>query len=214
MRFIIQHHPAREVELTRLLESLAAPATIITDTAGKDAPVSAWRTYRRCLEAAGAESAVILQDDAVCCPGFASAAAVAHAVCPGQLVAFFHALAPRNTALAIIRASAPIIALPIYRWVPTVALLWPEGAAADCLRWANEVRRVPENFAADDSIIKLWLDQDWRSLAATSPSLVEHPDDSPSICRTRWVGGRRQRVAAFYTGHEAGPWIERVQSMA
>lgn len=110
-------------------------------------------------------------------------------------------------------AGKPLVELPTYRWVPTVALLWPEDAAAEFLHWADNVRGVPPNFSADDSVVSLWLKTSWRGVYATAPSLVEHPDTGPSIVRTKWAGGRGRRTAVELLSGPIEDWVASVERM-
>jgi hypothetical protein len=80
--------------------------------------------------------------------------------------------------------------------LPTVAVLWPVEAIHDFLDWypAQPPRRNPDR--ADDGVLGRWMSKRSRKVLATLPSLVEHPDDTPSVAQP----GRAPRHAIHYIG--------------
>lgn len=225
MRLVVQHHPSRADVLQRLLQSLTppgdlrdrvralAPVEVVTDPEPGAKLRSPWRTYRACLEALGDGPGLVLQDDAVACPGFVDAAEAAVRARPGRLVAFFHGGVPsvrQQFAQAAARGDHFIEHVG-HGWVPTVALYWPPGQAAAFLAWVDQRTRkeLPRYWRADDGIVARWARATRRGCLLTVPCLVEHPDDTPSLIGARHKGGRNPyRVAALYVGDGAETWIQ------
>ena len=140
---------------------------------------------------------MILQDDALCCQGFARAVERAVELLPDRLVSFFLASHAKVEGLRLCEADRlgqPFVELTQFRWVPLVALMYPPGLAADFHGWAAE-RKVPLNHLADDSVAASWVRARSMSFFCTVPSLVDHPDDTPTL-----VSANRGRTAHCYIG--------------
>jgi hypothetical protein len=214
--FLAQHHPSRANELRRMLASCpGTPFVVVTDP-DPDGKRSAWRTYRACLNRIppAVDHAVIVQDDAVCVPGFADAARVACEARPDALIAFFHPVHPpiaRQAMFKALKARQPFWEIiPRGRFVPTVALAWPRARAAEFVEWADDVKRVRPDSAGDDNIVGEWANKHNVLSLVTAPSIVEHPDDRPSLLRSR-VSGRRTAIAV--AGH-ADEWVNMLSMPA
>jgi hypothetical protein len=189
VRVVIQHHPDRWRLLDRVIASCAdmhPTAVIDPDPTGRP---SAWRTYRRCLEGPhGTSHVLILQDDAVCQPGFATAAVTAAEEKPDALISFFHSKFPNNARMFTWRAmdaGEPFWSIPRGRFIPTVALLWPTKHIEPFLTWVDTIKKLRPDFLGDDSVVGDWVNRSGVEALQTAPSLVEHPDDVPSQCRKR-----------------------------
>lgn len=199
-RLIIQHHPSRPELLARLLASVPGAAYEVVTDPDPEGVESAWRTYRECLQRRPGETTVIVQDDAVGCRGAVAALPLVEADHPGQLVALTVCGAPPRSAARVRRADAQrdrYATLHRDDWVPTVAVMWPADARADCLEWAD--RRFRQDALGDDSIIGKWREHHWREVYATVPSLFQHPDDNPSLIKRRHRdGANRFRVAVVF----------------
>lgn len=89
--------------------------------------------------------------------------------------------------------------LIVGEWVPVVALVWPVEHIQPFLTWANEHGYNASNMRADDAIVGNYCRQLRVAPLATVPSLVEHPDNEPSL-----VGNRTsERRARCYVGDAA-----------
>lgn len=202
----VQHHPSR----ARLLGPLAAacgslPVSVIEDPDphGKPSPL---RCYRECVGRPAPEFThlIVLQDDVQLCDGFDVAATAAIADFPDSLVALFVGGAPRRSAREIVLAHGRgdrYCTLAAMDWVPTVALVWPSAVATEFSRY---LKRVSPDHWADDPIVGNWVHRSRRTVVATVPSLVQHPDVEESLLprRQKRVGAGRNpdRVAAVFTG--------------
>ncbi len=211
MRLLVQHHPARPELLERLLVSLAHPAEVIVDPEPDAKLRSPWRTYRACMEALGVDAGIVLQDDAVACPGFDEAACAAVRARPSRLIAFFHGGTPAVTsAFAHARLRGQQFTEIVGNsWVPTVALYWPPGEAAAFLGYLETRQRaLPRYWRADDGIVAEWVRKKRKGALLTVPCLVQHPDDHPSLINAHHRAGRnRIRVAAEYVEDGAAAWV-------
>jgi len=201
----IQHHPERADLLPPLLDVLA-PAYVATDPdpdAKKRMPL---RSYLAALRAIpdDASHLLIVQDDVRVCRNFRAAAELVVTSRPEALVAFFVPGQPPEMCHAIACAvdrRERIIPLPCRRWVPVVALAWPADLARSFLAY-QEAQRWPPSFGADDEGVGRWSREQGLEILATAPSLVQHPDDTPSLVGRRVRGGR---CAAVYIGDEDDP---------
>lgn len=157
------------------------------DPAGHPSP---WRTYQECLRRAladGADSWVILQDDAIPCEGFTPAAAAALRAKPGSLVAFHVQDFIQRSKLPFLRAhDAGQRWCLLHRndWVPAVALGWHRAVAECCLEWGESTGRA-RRARADDGLLAEFVRACGLQTWATVPSLVEHPNDAGSLMGSR-----------------------------
>lgn len=210
----IQYSPARADLVADLLRDLAHPEVVelATDPAPppEDAPPasplrSPWRTYRHALETtpAWATHRLVLQDDVIACDGFVPAATAAVTARPDRVVSFYVGGNARLAAARVVHAAKQGHAwtdIRQYDWLPAVALSWPVGLLAPFLAWVDSKRWSP-TFRADDQIIGMFLRRQGHVPAATVPSLIDHPDDVPSLISNRARGGRdRLRIAACWIG--------------
>lgn len=196
----VQHHPSRSAALERLLASLGTEAEVIPDPR-PEGPPAAWRTYRAALETPTRDSHVlIVQDDAVAAPDWRPRAKALLREYPGALVAFFHPSHPPATVAAMRRAAAEgrnAIPCANYRWVPTVALVWPTALIEPFLTWIDEWKQPRPDFPADDPLVGEWRTKHRIPGYLAVPCLFDHPDDVPSILKSSTrPGPSRTRMAA------------------
>ena len=205
----VQHHPSRSKELLRLLGSLDVAPQVILDPRPQSKP-SAWRTYKLCLAdlPQGATHVLVIQDDTVAVPNLTLAVEAAAAERPDDLVAFFHGPQPleiKPQLWGTYQAALPFWQVPKGRWIPTVALLWPVAAANDFLHWAEEIKHVPPDWNGDDNLVGEWAGKMRVRCSVTVPSLVEHPDDTYSLCKVQEMRGRRRAVLL---AENATEWVD------
>ncbi len=88
-------------------------------------------------------------------------------------------------------------------FLPVVAVLWPVEKLREFDDWTNEHPHMPglREPRSDDAMGGRWKMATNQDVVATVPSLVEHPDRTPStIGMTAMWGKDRARVAAFFAG--------------
>lgn len=193
----VQHHPARADQLARF-DGL--PVEIVADPDPGGQLRNPWRTYHRALELcpSNVTHRVVLQDDVTVCEGFLGLLDGALTERPDALVALFVPWTLRRAGQDYMRACARRASwcqLARNEWVPVVALAWPVPLLHRFLEWADSNGFPPDKRRADDAIVGRFV----RSVPgvecwATIPSLVEHPDDVPSLIGNRH-GGPKPRSA-------------------
>lgn len=82
-----------------------------------------------------------------------------------------------------------------------VAMIWPRPKAESFLTWA-ETAKLPgmPNPRSDDAVVGSWMKFTRQEILATVPSLVEHPDDTPSVKHDKlkdFYGGKSRRAIWF-----------------
>lgn len=162
-----------------------------------DATASSWRTYAECIREANGGPVCIVQDDVI--PGDNMLAALDQIVArhPGELIAGFHTRYPAAAAPALQKAvdhGSAYARLPVFgAYLPAVCLIWPEWLMALLKAWRPVKDRIS---AADDAMLAMFCRREAgvESYLATVPSLVEHPDSSPSLMGTR----RKQPRSALH----------------
>lgn len=212
----IQHAPARAELAAALVADLgdAIPVELATDPdppppgTPPESPLwNPWRTYRHAVETtpAWATHRLILQDDVLVCAGFSLAAARAVSARPDRPITFYVGGNARLAAARVLHAASrglPWTDVPNYSWCPAVALAWPVRLLEPLLAYVDR-QRWNGSFRADDEIIGRFLRSVGEVPLATVPSLVDHPDDVPSLIGTRARGGRdKGRIAACWIGDE------------
>lgn len=190
----IQHHPARQ-HLLANFSHLPHEVVEDHDPEGKKNP---WRTYRACLERTpvGCTHRLVLQDDTQVCPGFLEAARKALEARPDRMVAFFVPWTLRRGSHKLMQAcmeDQAWVELELQEWVPVVALCWPASLVPEFLGWADGRRYTEQVYRADDAIAGKFCQHRGVAALATVPSLVEHPDDGPSLIGNPRSGSRRAR---------------------
>lgn len=130
---------------------------------------------------------MILQDDCVPVPGYAEAAEQVRALLPDALLAFclqgmIHS-ATRSEFYRALEAGQRLLRLNLRNWCPAMALGWTPALAARALEWDVNVgqKRFRDSYSADDA--RLFYFTQWAKVEvwATVPSIVDHPDDVPSV---------------------------------
>lgn len=199
----VQHHPARVELLKRLTPRLRPYKPSVVVDPGGDVP-SAWRCYRHCLvEPWEGDRLLIVQDDAWPATGFAKALKQIVVSHPDSMIALFMAGAPWRTADLIKRAARGgrrYAAVHPRDFAATVALLWPRADAEAFVAWTDE--HPPAADSGDDNVVGAFIRATGRHVVVTVPSIVQHPDDVPSLIGRRHSHGRNKfRVACvFYDG--------------
>jgi hypothetical protein len=205
----VQHHPSRG-HLLQLLDQLGG-FELVTDPEPDSTVRSALRTYLEALRRTPAHAThrLVVQDDAIACPGFCDLAEKAITERPGDLIAFF---VPGRTLLWKLMLESHErgdrwLQFPNYNWVPTVALCWPVDLIADFLEYAEAVvaQRAHRGLHThgDDPYIGEWKKKRRLPVWATVPCLVQHPDREPSLIRPDLkpkAGANRARAAALFVG--------------
>lgn len=192
------------------LDGLAA--TVVADDGPARDP---WRGHRRCL-AKMAEVTywsgdrfvayshlVVIQDDAIPCPAFRCELECAIAAEPDATLVLFLAAQPKLTAMAATRAfkdGEPFAALHPRDWLPAVAVCYPAAHVADILNWADQDKGRASR--SDDHMLGRWHRERKPRVLAMVPSLVDHPDDVPSVIGNGAGSHGRNpaRVALFIAG--------------
>lgn len=202
---MIQHHPLRADLLPPLLDALdPLPVTVVTDPDPGRTLRSPWRTYRHALvNAPDADHVLILQDDVQLCAGFPAALEAACASRPGRVLAFFVAGQPVDHAQSVRLACSQgwgWAELDPDRWLAAVATCWPCAHVCPLIEFVDG-QGWPEEFFADDEIIGRYIRHAGLRPLASVPSLVEHPDRTPSLVSDRAASGADpDRIAACYIG--------------
>lgn len=174
----VQHYPARAdliPELLRRLEPL--PTEVIAHSSD---PPSPWGGYQLCLtDIPDCTHLLIVQDDTVPVPNFATAIRRVASRHPETPVCLFLSKQPAGTVARAKRAiSRGECYTPLYPapFVPLVGCLWPKAKAEEFLEWTKENRAFPKdpNPRADDSVAAIWMKRTRQHFMVTVPSLVEH----------------------------------------
>jgi hypothetical protein len=157
------------------------------------------------------EPFVILQDDCIPLAGWEPAAISARELLPDALIAFcLQAYVQQVSRSAFWRAmeqGPTLLQIRPQNWVPTLALGWTPELAARCLYWDEVQTELRENATADDG--RLFHFQRGRlgegiQTWVTVPSLVDHPDDVPSVDGGgSGTGKAKRRPLALYAGDPA-----------
>lgn len=178
----IQHHPRREQILPRLLAGLdGLPVEVVPDAGD---PPDPWRGHLRCLERMPESFThlVVIQDDAIVCDEFACELHCSIEAEPDATLVLFLASQPRLTAMAAnraVEAGDPFAPLHHRDYMPAVGISYPAAHVADVLDWNSQPRA--RRSRSDDFMLGQWhRDRNPRVLVCV-PSLVQHPDDVPSV---------------------------------
>lgn len=195
----IQHHPSRAELLPPLLELLAPlPTEVICDDGPP--PPNPWRGYQLCLSGLPKCSHVlVLQDDAIPCVNFNAAILEIAKANPTTPVVLFLGGLPKvtgNNALKALKRGQHYSPVWIRDFVPVVALLWPKEKAEAFMAWSKTHKLPGAVPRSDDAVVGRWMIRERQRILVTIPSLVQHPDNVPSLIgrRAKW-GKDRGRVA-------------------
>lgn len=210
--FAVQHHPSRADLIGPLLETIGADVEVVTDPDPRHPFPSPWRTYQHALERTPirATHRLILQDDVRVCRDFAVTAARAIQARPDRLIAFFVSGRLQEHIRAVTAAcdaDVPWCELGYLSWCPAVALAWPIRLVPAILNFVDKQQWPPE-FRADDEIVGRFLRFAKEHPLASVPSLVEHPDLSPSLVSKRAAYGQDPgRIAACFIHPDCDPGL-------
>lgn len=179
----IQHHPIRSELVQELLGDIPG-AELATDPE-PNAMRNPWRSYRHALQTTppGATHRMIVQDDVRVCDGFLPAVLAAVAAKPDRILSFFVAGNPYEHSQAVYAAcdrGSSWAELDNQRWCPAVCLVWPAYHVPAVLAWVV-AQNWPDAFRADDEIVGRYCRYADVLPLASVPSLVDHPDDVPSL---------------------------------
>jgi len=197
----IQHHPARASLLARLAGRI--PAEIVEDP-DPGAMRNPWRTYHHALGLTPKDAThrIVIQDDAIVCDHFLEAVTAAISAHPDRFFTLFVSRQLRKGARSQMASCAedrPWALLNRQEWVPVVALVWPVEHVWRMLEWAPSRGYLPERKKADDHIVGEYARATNTDIYATVPSLVDHPDDVPSLIGQR-RGDRNRQAVCFVAG--------------
>jgi hypothetical protein len=192
----IQHHPSRS-DLLHRTQHLGGEIVCDPDPNGARNP---WRTYRECLYRTPRDAThrLVLQDDAIVCDHFLEAMQLVLEVRPDNMLALFVPGSHRIAALEMLQAcdrDECFFPFPFGSgsWIPVVALVWPSNVIPEFLEWADTKYPVVKR-RADDAIVGQFARERQKVVLATVPSLVDHPDDVPSLIGNRINERSRQAV--------------------
>ena len=195
MLAIIQHHPTRKSLLPRLTAGLNGMSVQIVEHSS--IPPSPWAGYQLCLRRfleTGVSHACILQDDVVVCRNFVAAVAQITEVQPDVPVCLFVSGTRSHTLRryrGAIDAKQPYSQIWFQDFFPVVAALWPRVKVEEFLDWFDAQDKIPglnKPYRSDDAVAGVWMKFTRQTVLATVPSLVEHPDDTPSV---KWSADSR-----------------------
>jgi hypothetical protein len=200
----IQHRAGRAT-IDRLLENLPPAVKVVEDSGELLDP---WRGYKLCLEDLPEEGhVVILQDDTIVSRNFVPALELIAAANPDTPVSLFLSKTPKRTHnLALLRwGKSRYVTTHQQDLVHVVALLWPVHKAREFTEWIDEnPKRIRglEISTSDDAHVSRWMKLTGQPIRCTIPSIVEHPDDVPSVVNQTKVSGGKDagRTAAFWIG--------------
>ena len=171
-------------------------------------PLNPLRGYMLCLQDLPEEGhLVIVQDDCiVSCNCIPALELIADAT-PDTLVSLFLSKTPRRTHnMALLRhGRSRYVTTHQQDLVHVVGILWPVHKAREFRDWVagNPLKiRGDQLTTSDDAVLTRWMQLTGQTIRVTVPSIVQHPDDVPSIVNQTKVSGGLDtgRTAAFWIG--------------
>ena len=200
----VQHRVGRSESLERLLGQVDQSVEVVTDDGE---PLNPWRGYRLCLTDLPDDSHVaILQDDAIVCRNFSPVIEQIAVVNPTTPVALFMSKHPKRThnAASLRYGKSRYVDVHLQDLVHVVAILWPVAKAREFIDWVdgNPNRLRGKEFQSDDATVTRWMQMTRQRVRSTVPSIVQHPDDLPSVVNPHKVshGADANRVAGYWIG--------------
>lgn len=149
----------------------------------------------------------MIQDDTLACRNFDLALERIAAANPSTIVSLFLSKQPRRTYnMASLRyGKSRYVDVHLQDLVHVVGTLWPVERARAFLTWVDEnPKRVVSvgNRTSDDALLTRWMSLTRERIRVTVPSLIQHPDDVPSIVNSHRVkyGADSGRTAAYWIG--------------
>jgi hypothetical protein len=177
---------------------------VVTDSGE---PLNPWRGYRACLtDLPESGHVAILQDDAIACKNFAPTLELIAAANPECVVELFMSMQPKRThnRASVLYGKTRYVDVHGQDLVHVVGLLWPVAKARSFLDWVdgNPNRLRGKDFQSDDATVTRWMQLTKQRIRATVPSIVQHPDDVPSVVNAHRVkhGADRGRTAGYWIG--------------
>ncbi|HXJ62664.1 MAG TPA: hypothetical protein VNN79_02820 [Actinomycetota bacterium] len=153
---------------------------------------------------------VIVQDDVVPAPNFAEALGHIAAANPDIPVCLFLARLPREASVKAghaMKQRRRYIDLSWRSFLPVVAVLWPVHKALEFRDWADTNPRFPGvgggQPRSDDAMGGRWKMVTRQTVRATVPSIVQHPDEEPSLIGRRAMWGKDAGRVAFLLAEDA-----------
>jgi len=202
----VQHRIGRDDPLQRLLASLPE-AEVITDDGETLNP---WRCYRLCLSGIPDHGHVaVIQDDVLVPINFVLALEKIASANPKTVVSLFlskSGVCRRTFSSASIHyGKSRYVYVHPQDLVHVVGVLWPVERARLFLNWVDEnPNRVKGNqfSICDDAHVTRWMKLTGERIRVTVPSIVQHPDDVPSIVNASKVRGGKDsgRTAPYWIG--------------
>lgn len=202
----IQHRAGRTEPLKRLLRNLPPAGVEVIEDSGE--PPNPLRGYLLCLEKLPDDGhLVIIQDDAIVSRNFLPALERIATANPNTPVSLFLSRTPRRTHnLALLRyGRSRYVTTHQQDLVHVVGILWPVQKAREFNDWVegNPLKiRGEQLTTSDDAVLTRWMKLTGQIIRCTVPSIVEHPDDVPSVVNQAKVSGGadRGRTASFWIG--------------
>lgn len=166
------------------------------------------RGYMLCLADLPADGHVaVLQDDVLVSQNFMPALELIAAANPDTPVSLFLSKTPKRTYnLSLLRhGKSRYVNTHQQDLVHVVALLWPVHKAQEFVDWIDEnPKRIrgDQLSTSDDANVTRWMQLTGQVIRCTVPSIVQHPDDVPSIVNQTKVRGGLDggRTAAHWIG--------------
>jgi hypothetical protein len=127
---------------------------------------------------------------------------------PATVVALFCSKAPKRTYnMASLRyGRSRYVDTHLQDLVHVVGILWPVVKAEEFMQWCadNPNRIKGREFQSDDATVTRWMQLTKQRIRVTVPSIVQHPDDLPSIVNSHRprAGGDSGRVAGYWIGED------------
>jgi hypothetical protein len=184
----IMTHPRRRRQAEALARRCADLNPVVVLDPEPDAAPSALRSARLAWDAAepAATHHLVLQDDAVPCPGFGTRLTAAVEAQPDAALALFVSWGSRLSYAVRLAALCGFGWTEVVeRYMPTVALVMPAGAARDMASFL----RTADGTDDDEAVLR-YLSQVGLPAYAAVPSLVDHRD-LPSLTGHDFRGIRR-----------------------
>lgn len=149
----------------------------------------------------------VLQDDVIVCRNFAETLELIAAANPHTVVALFTSQSPRRTHnMTLLRwGRTRYVNTHLSDIVHVVGMMWPVDKASEFVEWITEnPKRIRggELSRSDDACVTRWMKLTSQTIRCTVPSIVQHPDDVPSVVNESKPKGGKDRTAAFWIGDQ------------
>jgi len=192
----VQSHPARRDLRKRLIDGLQGLWWEIHEHSSE--PPNPWEGYKECLTLSHASVShlCVIQDDAIVCKDFAQALQRVVEMQGEKPVCLFIPGVRNGTyrdAIRALKRREPFVRVNPYDFVPVVGMVWPIDKIDHFLSWAEtaELPGIRKPWRSDDAVVGSWSRFTKQEVLACLPSIVDHPNDVPSLI-----------------GRPAGNWIK------